>query len=167
MNTKSALTGAAAAVAGRALLPQLLLVKFRRDVGRLNAGDHAPLLAAYADDAVLRFNDGEHRWAGTWAGRDAIGRFLQNFTAAGIQGEIRQLAIAGPPWALTMLVRFDDHADGPDGSRIYANRTVLVLRTRWGRIVEHEDFYEDTGRIEAFDRRLAELGIVPVAPTPG
>jgi ketosteroid isomerase-like protein len=59
-------------------------------------------------------------------------------------------------------VRFDDHADGPDGTRLYENRTVLVLRTRWGKIVEHEDFYVDTGRIAEFDRKLTELGVAPV-----
>jgi len=88
-------------------------------------------------------------------------RFLQNFTAARIEGEIRQIAVSGPPWAMTLWARFDDHADGPDG-RIYENRTVLVLRTRWGKIVEQEDFYIDTGRFLAFDRKLAELGVDPV-----
>lgn len=162
MHLKGLFTGAAVAVAGRALLPQLLLVKFGRDVTRLNAGDHSTLLAAYADDAVLRFHDGEHRWAGDWVGKTAIDRFLRNFTAARVQGEIKQVAISGPPWALTMMVRFDDHADGPDGTRLYENRTVLVMRTRWGKVVDHEDFYMDTGRIVAFDRKLSELGVAPV-----
>ena len=52
------------------------------------------------------------------------------------------------------MVRFDDHADGSDGERLYENRTVLVVHTRWGRIVDHEDFYVDTSRFAAFDRRL-------------
>lgn len=162
MQLKSVFTGIGLAVAGRALLPQLLLVKFSRDVERLNAGDHSRLLSAYADDAVLRFAEGDHRWAGDWAGRDAIDRFLQNFTAAKVQGEIKQIAVSGPPWALTMMVRFDDHADGPDGTRLYSNRTVLVMRTRWGKVVDHEDFYVDTTRIAEFDRKLSELGVTPV-----
>jgi ketosteroid isomerase-like protein len=162
MQLVGVITGAAIAVAGRALLPQLLLVKFGRDVRRLNAGDHSTLLRSYAGDAILRFNDGEHRWAGEWVGRAAIDRFLQNFTAAKVQGEIRRIAISGPPWALTMMVRFDDHADGPDGTRLYENRTVLVLRTKWGKVVDQEDFYVDTGRILAFDRKLSELGVAPV-----
>jgi ketosteroid isomerase-like protein len=163
MERRSVLTGAILAIAGRALLPRLLLLKFGRDVRKLNAGDHSTLLSAYADDAVLHFNDGDHRWAGDWVGTAAIDRFLQNFTAARIQGEIKQIAVSGPPWALTMWVRFDDHADGPDGTRLYENRTALVLRTRWGKVVEQDDFYVDTGAIETFDRRLAELGIAPVA----
>jgi hypothetical protein len=35
---------------------------------------------------------------------------------------------------------------------------VLVLTTRWGRVVRHEDFYEDTGRILAFEQGLRTLG---------
>ena len=83
MRAKSALAGAAMAIGGRAALLSLLTVKFRRDVDRLNAGDHSALLAAYADRAVLRFNDGDHRWAGEWIGRENIDRFLQNFTPPG------------------------------------------------------------------------------------
>lgn len=162
MHLKSFILGAKAAIIGRALLPKLLGVKFRRDVARLNAGDRSTLLAAYADDAVLHFNDGDHRWAGDWVGRRAVDRFLQNFTAAKVQGEIKQITVSGPPWALTMWVRFDDYANGPDGTRLYANRTVLVLRTKWGKVVEQEDFYVDTVNLVAFDRKLTELGVAPV-----
>lgn len=156
------LAGAAAALAARALLPQLMLVKLRRDVRSLNAGDHLPLLSGYAEDAVLHFNDGPHRWAGEHRGKPAIDRFLRNFTGAGLQGEIRGLWIAGPPWALSVVARFDDEAIAPDGSELYRNRTALVLRTRWGRIVEHEDFYMDTARILELEQRLTALGIGPV-----
>ena len=61
------------------------------------------------------------------------------------------------------MARFDDHATGPGGEELYSNRVVVLLRTRWGKIVRHEDFYEDTARIEALERRLRELGVRPVA----
>ena len=157
------LAGVILALAARALLTRALLIKLRRDISRLNAGDHGPLLAAFADDAVIRFNEGSHRFSGVHRGRAAIERFLREFTNAGIQGEIRTIWPSGPPWAMTLLVRFDDGATGADGEQLYANRTVLLARTRWGRIVEQEDFYVDTARIEAFDRRLTELGIPPLA----
>ena len=154
--------GAAGAFGARAALHRAMLAKFRSDVRKLNDGRHESLLAAYADDAVLRFNDGDHRWAGDHRGRDAIGRFLRDFTGAGLQGEVKDLFIAGPPWALAAIVRFDDHAVH-DGVETYRNRTVLVIRTRWGRIVEHSDFYEDTERIVRFEKKLRELGIEPAA----
>ena len=162
MRDKGFILGFSIAIAGRALVLQLLRLKFARDVRRLNAGDYSSLLAAYGNDFVLHFNEGDHRWSGDWVGKAGMERFLQNFTAAHIQGTIRQIAISGPPWAMTMWARFDDHADAPDGTRIYENRTALVLRTRWGKIVDQNDFYADTAPIIALDRKLTELGIHPV-----
>lgn len=160
---RSVALGAGAVIAGRALIPRALLVKFRRDLRRLNDGDYRPLLANYADDAVLRFNTGAHRWAGEHRGKPAIERFLRQFTAAGLQGQLRALWIAGPPWAMTVLVRFDDRAVGPSGEELYANRVAMVLRTRWGKVVEQEDFFEDTGRILALEEKLQALGKAPAA----
>ena len=154
--------GAATAVGVRMALRQALLAKFRRDIEQLNAGKYERLLAAYDDDAVLRFHDGHHRWAGTHRGKAGIGTVLHNMTRAGLQGELRDLWLGGPPWALTLVARFDDRAQGPDGELLYRNRAVLVVRTRWGRIVEQDDFFEDTGRIEEFEARLRELGVAPV-----
>lgn len=153
------LAGAALAFAACALFPRLLLLKFRPDVAKLNAGDYSALLGVYADDFVLHFPDGPHRFAGDWVGRAAMDRFLQNFTAAGIQGEIKSVATSGPLWALTMWVRFDDHADAPDGTRIYANQGVLVLRTRWGKVVEQHDYLADGAAVLALDSALEELGV--------
>lgn len=164
--TTALLTGAGAAISARVLLARALRAKFRGDVARLNAGDYAPLLDAYADDAVLAFNDGDHRWAGEHRGRAAIERFLQDFTSAGLQGELREVFMAGPPWRMTLLARFDDRAEGPGGEELYANRTVLLLRTRWGKVVRQEDYYEDTARMAAFDRRLRALGVLPVGEKP-
>lgn len=150
--------GALGALAAQALFKRALLFKLRRDVRALNAGDWRPLLAGYAPDAVLRFNDGEHRWRGEHRGREAIRRFLESFVAAGLKGEIRELFVSGPPWRMTLLARFDDHALDEHGREVYANRTVLVVRTRWAKIVLHEDFYEDTQRIVALDTLLREWG---------
>lgn len=157
--------GAAGALGARALVLRGLLAKFRRDLVKLNAGDYRPLLKAYADDAVLAFNDGDHRWAGEHHGKRAIERFLQDFTKAGIQGELKDAWIAGPPWALTFLARFDDGAVAPDGEELYRNRVFFVIRTRWGKIVRHEDFYEDTGRIDRLEEGLNRHGIAPVGRT--
>ncbi len=143
-------------------MPKLLLAKLTRDVERLTEGDYSSLLAAYGDEFVLHFHEGEHRWSGDWIGKTGMRRFLENFTAAGIQGEIRQIALSGPPWGMTLWARFDDHADAPDGTRIYENRTALVLRTRWGKIIEQDDFYADTAPILALEHKLRELGVKPI-----
>jgi ketosteroid isomerase-like protein len=161
IDKRSLIAGAGAAVAARALLTRLIQVKLRRDVARLSAGDYRSLLGGYADDAVLHFNEGPHRWSGEHRGKPAIERFLSDFVGAGIQGEVRSVWIGGPLWALTLVVRFDDRASGPGGEELYANRTAIVARTRWGKIVEQDDFYLDTERIVAFEEKLRALGVVP------
>ena len=161
----TALLGLACGLVIPELARRAALGLLRRDVARLNGGDHGPLLGRYAEDAVLRFLDGEHRWAGEHRGRAAIERFLRDFTAAGLQGERKEVWISGPPWALTLVARFDDAAEH-GGEPLYANRIVMVVRTRFGRIVEQEDFYEDSSRIPAFDRALRERGIEPVGASP-
>ena len=153
------IAGAGAAVAVRAAMARVLLIKLRRDVRALNAGDVQPVLSNYGEHAVLRFNEGEHRWAGEHRGKAAIARFLENFVGAGLQGDVTELFIAGRPWRMTLIARFDDHAHGPAGEELYRNRTVLLARTRWGQIVRQEDFYEDTQPIAELERSLTALGI--------
>jgi ketosteroid isomerase-like protein len=151
-----ALAAAALTSSARTVCTRLLLFKLRRDVRALNAGDIQPLLSGFAEDAVLRFNDGEHRWAGEHRGTDAIAAFLRSFVDSGLRGQVTELFVAGPLWRLTLIARFDDQAHDATGTEIYRNRTVLLARARWGRIVSQEDFYEDTQRIVSLEQRLRE-----------
>jgi ketosteroid isomerase-like protein len=157
----AAAVGAGSVILARLLAHRGLLARFRRDSAALNEGDYRPLLSAYAKDAVLHFNEGDHRWAGTHRGRASIERFLRNFVGAKIKGEIRDLYFFGPPQKMTLLVRFDDHASDDRGEVLYRNSAVLLVKTKWGRVVYQEDFYEDTGRILDFEARLRELGVEP------
>lgn len=97
MNYLPFAAGLAAGPVLRTLVVRGALLKLGRDVRALNAGDHRPLLSGYAENAVLRFNEGDHRWSGDHHGRDAIDRFLREFVAAGVQSEIKDLWIGGPP----------------------------------------------------------------------
>lgn len=150
-----ALAGAGLTLTARALVSRALLLKIRRDVRALNGGDIRPLLFNFAVDAVLRFNDGEHRWAGEHGGKVAIAAFLRSFVDAGLQGHVSELFVCGPPWRTMLIARFDDHASDAAGEEIYRNRTLLLARARWGRIVSQEDFYEDTQRIVELERHLS------------
>jgi ketosteroid isomerase-like protein len=161
----AAALGLVAGLSLRPLLRRVLILRLRRDVERINEGDYGPFLSAYAEDAVLHFNDGAHRWAGDHRGREAIEGFLRDFVAAGLKVQLRDLWVSGPPWSMTVIGRVDDEARGPGGEVLYSNRVVLVLQTRWGKIVRHDDFYEDTTQIAAFDAALRDLGIRPVAET--
>lgn len=154
--------GAAAALGARALMNRVVLEKLRADLRKLNDGDYSGLLSGYSDDAVLHFTDGDHRWAGDHVGKEAIEHFLQEYTRAGMQGEVTEILTSGPPWSMTLAARFNDYATGPEGEEIYSNKVIVFAKTRWGKIVDHADFYEDTEKIPAFDRKLTELGIDPV-----
>lgn len=142
----------------RIVVTRALLFKLRRDIAALGRGDYGPLLSGFARDAVLEFNDGDHRWSGTYEGRDRIEDFLKQFVAAGLNGHIHQIWMAGWPWSMTIVARFDDAAD-LDGEHLYDNQTVLVCRTRWGKIVHQADYYVDTQRIIEFDRKLTARGL--------
>jgi len=69
-------------------------------------------------------------------------------------GEAHDILVNGPPWRTTVCVLFHDHVIDAAGQVVYDNRAVLFGRIVWGKIVYHEDF-EDTQKVEAFDRYLA------------
>ena len=138
-----------------------------RNIEALNRGEYGPALAMFDDEATLSFpgtstfstefrdpRPGRNAYA-THRGRAEIERFLQRYVAAGIQMEVEDILVNGAPWKARAMVRSHVWSPGPDGEDRYANRAVLAVQTRWGKIVEQED-YEDTGRAEAFDLLLTE-----------
>ena len=143
----------------------------KRNIAKLNAGDYGPALAMYTDDATLAF-PGDNTWATmfrphergvtshpTHRGRSEIEAFLKRYTDHCIQMVVEDILVNGPPWNARAAARCHDWV--PGDPQPYSNRAVLWVRTRWGRIVEHED-YEDTERTAAYDAVLAEQHEQPV-----
>lgn len=154
--------GAAAAVAGRSAMAAMVRRRFARGTRDIARGDRSTMLAAYAEDAVIHFHPGTHRFGGDWVGKKAIDRFLQNLVAVRLQGEFQQLTVIGPPWAMNVWVHLRFSSDAEDGTRLYENSTVLLLRTRWGKVVEQHDFYRDSEPLNSFETLLTERGIAPI-----
>jgi ketosteroid isomerase-like protein len=152
-----------AAALARPLHVLTVRLMLRRNVTALMAGDPGPLLKMYAKDAVLEF-PGSHSWGPEYRGRDEIEGFLRRFLASGLRGEIVDLFVAGPPWATRIAVLFDDWAyDAAGGStKVYENRSVIVLVTRFGKVVR-ERVYEDTQKVAAFDEVLGVSGSAVLA----
>jgi ketosteroid isomerase-like protein len=138
----------------------------RRSIRALNAGDYGPTLAVFADDATLTF-PGDNSWsrqfrapqAGraaqpTHRGRAEIEAFLRRYVDHGIQMQVDDILVNGPPWNTRVAVRVTDWIPTDGGPDAYANRAVLMARLSWGKIREQED-YEDSERVAAFDRRQA------------
>ncbi len=136
----------------------------RRCVDRLNAGDPQPLLRLFSDNAVLCF-PGDNVYATQFrpvergleaheshVGKAEIAAFLQRFTEDGIQMQIEDILMGGPPWHIRAAIRGRARvpaAPGTDDLDRYQNRAVMFAEISWGRIVRQED-YEDTERSAAF-----------------
>ncbi len=103
---------------------------------------------------------GESSWGGEHRGRPAIEKFLRRFIAAGLSGTAEDILVNGPPWRTRIAVIFPDRASDEAGNEVYANRAVLYAVARWGKITRQEDF-EDTVKVEAFDRWLDAHGVAP------
>jgi ketosteroid isomerase-like protein len=121
----------------------------RRNIAVLTAGDPGPVLAGYADDAVLVF-PGNSTWSGEHRGKPAIESFLRRFLENRLVGEPHDIVVSGPPWKTTVCVLMTVEGTDQEGAVVYANRAILFARAKWGKIFYHEDF-EDTHKIEAFD----------------
>ncbi len=130
----------------------LIRSRIRRSVQALRDGDPGPLLAGFADDAVLVF-PGTSTWAGEYRGKRSIEGFLRRFLDAGLVGETYDIVVNGPPWRTTVCALFVDRAADADGEVVYENRVVFLVRAVWGKVVYQEDFL-DTQRVAAFDAYL-------------
>ncbi len=135
----------------------------RRNLRHLNEGRHEPLLRMYANSAVLTFPGDnslsrQHRPPqvgraahATHRGRVEIETFLQRCVELGLQFQIEDILVNGPPWATRICVREHHWILDSDGTEVYANRAAFCVMSSWGRITAQED-YEDTERVAAYDR---------------
>ena len=134
----------------------------RHSIGKMNAGDPTLLLKMASPDAELAY-PGDNSWATmyrpvvkgrerhvTHRGIDECRGFAERFVASGVQFDIEDILVNGPPWNTRIALRVQDHIPGPDGGDRYNNRVVAFLTVRWGRLVSWED-YEDTERVATWD----------------
>lgn len=137
-------------------------------VKKLNEGDPSLFLRTARPDATIAF-PGNNSWATmfrpvapgravhiTHDGIDECRAFAERFVAEGVQFEIEDIAVNGPPWRTRIALRVVSFVPGANGaSDVYNNRAVAWMETRWGRLVSWED-YEDCQRVAAWDQlRLA------------
>ena len=125
----------------------------RRNLGRLWAGDPGPLLATYADDVHFVF-PGRSSWAADLRGRDEVERWLRRFLRVGLQFEVHEILVAGPPWNTTVCLWFTDRLTAPDGEVVYVNRGTIMTKIAWGKATYYE-VNEDTQKDDELDEWLA------------
>ncbi len=148
----------------------------RHTIKSLNEGDYGPALRMFADDATLAF-PGDNSWANqfrptalgreafaTHRGRAELEAFLQRYVAHGLQMEAEDILVNGPPWNMRAAARVHHAVTGTDGHDVYANRAVLFVNARWGKIRAQED-YEDTTRVAAYDEAIGSTTTASPAAT--
>ena len=148
----------------------------RHTIKSLNEGDYRPALRMFAPDATLAF-PGDNSWANqfrptalgreafaTHRGRAELEEFLQRYVAHGLQMEVEDILVNGPPWNMRAAARVHHWVTGADGRDIYANRAVLFVNARWGKIRAQED-YEDTSRVAAYDEAFGSTTTASPAAT--
>lgn len=135
----------------------------RHSVAKLNNGDSAMLLKMASPDFELAF-PGRNSWASmfrpeapgrdrhvTHRGIDEATAFADRFVAEGIQFEVEDILVNGPPWNTRIALRVRSFIPGEPGQPdVYNNRAVLFLESSMARLVRWED-YEDTQRVAAWD----------------
>jgi ketosteroid isomerase-like protein len=117
---------------------------------RTFAGDDSLMMRATAADVSFRF-PGSSSFAASLEGRESLHAWLARFTALDTRFEIREVAVSGPPWNMTVAVRFHD-AIGSD----YENEGVEWLHIRRG-LVRSVEVFLDTERVSSWERRHPEL----------
>src|SRR5215213_4316350 len=82
----------------------------KRNVAKMNTGDHGPTLAMYADEATLTFpgdnsfatmfrpHESSRKAIPTHRGRVEIEAFLRRCTEHGLQIVVDDILVNGPPW---------------------------------------------------------------------
>ncbi len=135
----------------------------RSSIRKLNDGNYALMLKMASPNFELAF-PGQNSWAtmfrsqqagrerhATHLGVEEATAFAERFVDEGVQFEIEDILVNGPPWNTRIALRVRSFIDGPSGTGdIYNNRALLFLEVRWGRLVRWED-YEDTERVALWD----------------
>ena len=119
----------------------------RRNIAALNAGNYQPVLRMYAADATLTF-PGDNSWSRmyrepdpgrapspTHRGRAEIEAFLQRYVGNGIQMEVEDILVNGPPWNTRVAVVVHDWVADPNGGDEYANRRSCSSAPAGARLV--------------------------------
>ena len=151
----------------------------RHSIDKLNNGDYSLMLKMASPDFELAF-PGENSWSTmfrpqqrgraphvTHRGIEEAGAFADRFVAEGIQFEIEDILVNGPPWNTRIAVRVRDFVPGDDGSPMRTTTgPCSSSKLRWGRLIRWED-YEDTERVAAWDRDDGGHQDVRLTTTPG
>ena len=133
---------------------------------RLGQGDYWPMLDSLANGFVYRF-EGDSAIGGLRSSRHSMQLWWERMYRLfpGLSFRVRDVVVAGWPWATRIYTQLDFEKPLPDG-RTYTNVVMQRMRMRWGRITEIHTL-EDTQRCARFlawqaGRGQAEAQAAPI-----
>lgn len=98
----------------------------RHSIGQLNNGDYTLLLELAHPDFELPF-PGDNSWStmfrpqvrgrqrhATHRGIDEVTAFAERFISEGLQMQVEDILVNGPPWNTRIALRVHDYAPGSD-----------------------------------------------------
>jgi ketosteroid isomerase-like protein len=135
------------------LYRSLVSAVLQHNLARLREGDPRPMLRLYARDVEFRF-PGQSSWAAQLRGRAEVEAWIRRYLAANLSLVADEIAVSGPPWRMSIVMRCTDHARDGEGRIVYENRAVIWANARWG-LVRSYEVYEDTEKSAAFDAYLS------------
>jgi ketosteroid isomerase-like protein len=141
--------------------------KLRTVFSRLGQGDFRPMLDSLADGFSYRF-EGDSPIGGLRSSRHSMELWWERMYRLfpGLSFRVRDVVVAGWPWATRIYTQLDFEKPLPDGTR-YTNVVMQRMRMRWGRITEIQTL-EDTQRCARYlawqvGRGQAEAQAAPIS----
>lgn len=117
---------------------------------RTFAGQTDLMMRSTAKDVTFHF-PGTSTFSADLVGRDQLQAWLTRFSSLRPTFEVRDVTVSGPPWNMSVAVRFRDSI-GED----YENEGVEWVRIRWG-LVRSLEVFLDTERIRSWEARHPEI----------
>jgi ketosteroid isomerase-like protein len=111
---------------------------------KLNRRDVSGLLERFADDAHFVF-PGDHALAVDAHSKPEIAAWFELLyeRVPGIEWEVQEVIVSGPPWRLRVCTRYIARGDGLE------LRNVQLARISWGKVTE-DMLYPDTLAVARF-----------------
>ncbi len=132
--------------------------KLRKAFAAINAGDYSGIVAQFAAQHRHAMY-GRHALAGERRDLESTTRWYERLKRLlpDLRFEVDAVVVGGWPWDTHAAVSWRDRFTLPNGEQ-GSNQGVHVFRLAWGKVRSLE-VHCDTARLEAYCRRMGELGL--------
>ncbi len=139
---------------------QTIVRRRARKIFRLvSEGKYEPILEMMAKNLRHTYL-GTHPGAGTRRSVDGVRLWFERVYRLfpGLRHDVKEILVRGGPWNTVVAVQWVGHVKSPKVEEPLEYEGVHVVRFRWGRVTEIIA-YPESGKLEAYCKRLAEEGV--------